>query len=126
MLDPCPSCRQTFQTLAEAASHVCPGGGPVTDGEIDLVEEASKAALAARRQIIPTKEHLLRDCISAVQQLEAFWDGEVEVIVALVPRGQMEISYVTSILDPEKLYRVLKRLLRDSTKLAPLNPKIKS
>ena len=117
-VDRCPSCQQYLATPAEMAAHVCPSNE--SNFSVDLAKQASDRALAERQKLRPTKEQLFKDSMSACQQLNDFWDGEVDVIVALVPRQTMEIAYCTNVEQPEKLRLVLGAMLRDTTKIGPM------
>lgn len=116
-VDKCPSCRQYLGTPAEMAAHVCPSND--SNFSVDLAKAASDRALAERQRLRPTREQLFRDATSACQQLNDFWDGEVDNVVVMVPRGSMDFAYCTNIAQPEKLRRILEAALKDTTKIGP-------
>ena len=106
----CPSCKQSLYTPAEMAAHNCPTDD--TQDAATIAKMKSIVATAERAAIQPTPEALTSGCASAVQQLWDFWDGEVEAIVIMVPKGSNQFAYATTITDREKTLILLRRLLQ--------------
>lgn len=126
-LSKCPACETPILTPADAAAHVCPSNptNPSSE-EVDLAELASKEALKERKKIKPTKDMLLKDSITACQQLSEFWDGEVDMIVVMIPKDTLNVAYCTSISHAERLRAVFQKLLQDTTRLGALKEGVKS
>jgi len=117
----CPACGAHLQTPAEFATHFCPTGD--SQGEDLLARIQSRQALEERQKIQPTYERLQKDVASACQQLNDFWDGEVEVLVALVPRGTNQAHWCTTIPDADRFTRILSEILRKGVRSVPRSMK---
>jgi hypothetical protein len=119
-VDQCPVCGESLQTPAEFAAHVCPKDD--SQGAQALAKIQSSQARQERQNLRPTQENLLKDSAQATREINDAWDGEVEVIVVLIPKGTMNAAWCTNMTDPSKLRDLLKLLWRRSTGLKPQIP----
>jgi hypothetical protein len=75
---------------------------------------AYKASLP-RDLKIPTNERLKSECAEAANVLSAVWDAEVDVLVAMVPKGSKQVTWACSSQDRERLLRILAEI-KDSSR----------
>jgi hypothetical protein len=111
----CPSCGDEISTAAAAAAHVCPKHHTFHDPTQEEVSAASALSLvkaAERAAVKPTPAKLLEDARKICEAVVTGWDGEVECIVALVPKNSTGIATVRTAMDRERARYLLRAMLQ--------------
>lgn len=71
-----------------------------------------------------TKDELLKDAKSVVEQLTSAWDLEVEALVILVPKGSEEYGIASTIVGNDRARRILKDVARRFSTMGNLVKKV--
>ena len=125
-IDKCPACNTKFANAAEMAGHTCPTGN--TDQHYAFSEMQARQARANRAKLQPTPQALRSDVETAINQLVAAWDGEIEATLVLTSkRDPTKVVWGTSLKKREDLKTVLRIVKDDSrqmTLLASPTPKV--
>lgn len=110
---PCPSCGASLRTQAEISSHVCPGvlGPDPTPEGVKLAERLERQRAQTRAESRqPTLDELNKDCAKIGEVIHSQWDGEVEMMILLTPKGSNEAAVAwTGSIGQERATRLLQK-----------------
>lgn len=118
-IDSCPACGSKFANAAEMAGHTCPTGN--TDQHYAYSEMQSRQARANREKLKPTPDNLRKDVITAINQLSAAWDQEIEATIVLTSKHDpSKVVWGTSLKNRHDLKQVL-QIVKDDSRIMTLS-----